>query len=298
MTPCLQGRDPRAIIGVRSCQWTRISDYAAPSEQDRPGLVGLYDPRSGPPRRRRKALRAGRRKTLAARFSRRPCTIRSRSSTSPRPWNTSTPGGTPPTTIRRAFAGPIGPTEQLPLVARLVNDLDLDVRQGHFWGMDEWVDEAGLPVPVTHPLSFARADRELCFQRIRRELRMPDAHLHFPSGDLNAYSASYDEIRCVVMQGGQGEVKHWAFNDPPRRKGRYKDAPPTPRRIPPAQDPRDRLAPDDDHPECADLRRRASFAGADAGGHGGAGRNLESREEFRSGRPATTTTRSACGSPH
>jgi glucosamine-6-phosphate deaminase len=30
------------------------------------------------------------------------------------------------------------------------------------------------------------------------------------------------------MQGGQGDVKHWAFNDPFRRKGKYKDAPPTP----------------------------------------------------------------------
>ncbi|MBI5394186.1 MAG: glucosamine-6-phosphate isomerase, partial [Verrucomicrobia bacterium] len=36
------------------------------------------------------------------------------------------------------ICGPIGPTEQLPLVARLVNALDLDVRSGHFWGMDEW----------------------------------------------------------------------------------------------------------------------------------------------------------------
>ncbi len=30
------------------------------------------------------------------------------------------------------------------------------------------------------------------------------------------------------MQGGQGEVKHWAFNDPVRREGRYKDDPPAP----------------------------------------------------------------------
>jgi glucosamine-6-phosphate deaminase len=30
------------------------------------------------------------------------------------------------------------------------------------------------------------------------------------------------------MQGGQGEVKHWAFNDPPRRGGKYQDAPPSP----------------------------------------------------------------------
>ena len=52
------------------------------------------------------------------------------------------------------ICGPIGPTEQLPLVARLVNDLDLDVRRGHFWGMDEWVDEAGVPVPVHAPVEL------------------------------------------------------------------------------------------------------------------------------------------------
>jgi glucosamine-6-phosphate deaminase len=126
------------------------------------------------------------------------------------------------------ICGPIGPTEQLPLVARLVNALDLDVRGAHFWGMDEWVDESGRPVPIGHPLSFARADRELCFDRIRPELRMPDEHLHFPVGDLAAYSRTFDAVRCVVVQGGQGEVKHWAFNDPPKREGRWTDAPPPP----------------------------------------------------------------------
>lgn len=126
------------------------------------------------------------------------------------------------------ICGPIGPTEQLPLVARLVNDLELDVRAGHFWGMDEWVDEQGQPVPLDHPLSFARADMELCFQRISRKLRLPEEHLHFPTGDLNAYSKSFDSIRCLLMQGGQGDVKHWAFNDPPRRRGKWKDDPPPP----------------------------------------------------------------------
>lgn len=126
------------------------------------------------------------------------------------------------------ICGPIGPTEQLPLVARLVNDLDLDVRSAHFWGMDEWVVD-GREAPITHPLSFAKADRELCFDRIRKELRMPDAHLHFPAADTAAYRATWNGgIRCAVMQGGQGDVKHWAFNDPPRRKGKWKDQPPPP----------------------------------------------------------------------
>ncbi len=125
------------------------------------------------------------------------------------------------------ICGPIGPTEQLPLVARIVNALELKLDNAHFWGMDEWV-ENGKPVATTHPLSFAKADMEMCFNRIDRKLRMPAAHLHFPTDDLRAYSESYDHARCVVMQGGQGEVKHWAFNDPPRRAGKYKDAPPSP----------------------------------------------------------------------
>ena len=125
------------------------------------------------------------------------------------------------------ICGPIGPTEQLPLVARIVNALGLDLRSAHFWGMDEWFHE-GREMSPKHPLSFERADRELCFNRIRKELRMPDAHLHFPQADSTAYRRSWDGVRCAVMQGGQGDVKHWAFNDPPRRAGKYRNAPPPP----------------------------------------------------------------------
>jgi glucosamine-6-phosphate deaminase len=69
---------------------------------------------------------------------------------------------------------------------------------------------------------------DLCFNRIRPELRMPKENIHFPKADAAAYIASWDAARCVVMQGGQGEVKHWAFNDPPRREDPYRDAPPPP----------------------------------------------------------------------
>jgi len=127
------------------------------------------------------------------------------------------------------ICGPIGPTEQLPLVAQIVNalELDLSARESHFWGMDEWVID-GTAVGVEHPLSFAKADRELCFDRIVPKQRIREQNLHFPTGDLDAYSRSYDDVRCVVMQGGQGDVKHWAFNDPPRRDGAHRDAPPAP----------------------------------------------------------------------
>ena len=124
------------------------------------------------------------------------------------------------------ICGPIGPTEQLPLVARIVNALELNLNSAHFWGMDEWI-ENGRSVPMDHPLSFAKADMDLCFNRISPKLLMPPANIHFPI-DLEAYSKSYDQVRCVLMQGGQGEVKHWAFNDPPKREGQYQDEPPSP----------------------------------------------------------------------
>jgi glucosamine-6-phosphate deaminase len=136
-------------------------------------------------------------------------------------WRQSTPDNP------AGICGPIGPTEQLPLVARLVNELEISLKAAHFWGMDEWFLD-GREAPLDHPLSFERADRELCFHRIQPSLAMPDEHLYFPKADTLKYRNSWENVRCVVMQGGQGETKHWAFNDPPQRKGVFKDRPPTP----------------------------------------------------------------------
>jgi len=125
------------------------------------------------------------------------------------------------------ICGPIGPTEQLPLVARLVNELGMSLKHAHFWAMDEWVVD-GKEVPLRHPLSFARTDMELCFNRIDPRLAMPRENLHFPTVEPAEYTRSFDLAECAVMQGGQGEVKHWAFNDPLPRRGPYERQPPTP----------------------------------------------------------------------
>lgn len=124
------------------------------------------------------------------------------------------------------ICGPVGPTEQLPLVARLVNELNISLKNCHFWGMDEWVID-GKEVDQNFPLGFAKADLDLCFHKIKPALAMPLENIHFPAADPSAYIASWDNARCAVMQGGQGETKHWAFNDPPQRTGDYLDAPPS-----------------------------------------------------------------------
>lgn len=125
------------------------------------------------------------------------------------------------------ICGPIGPTEQLPLVAQMVNEMGLSLHHAHFWGMDEWVID-GASVPVSHPLSFEKCDREMCFDRIDRTLVMPDSNLHFPNADTAPFRKTWESgVRCVVMQGGQGDIKHWAFNDPLPRTGVHKETPPT-----------------------------------------------------------------------
>lgn len=125
------------------------------------------------------------------------------------------------------ICGPIGPTEQLPLVAQMVNEMDLSLKNCHFWGMDEWIVD-GKAADLNFPLGFAKADMDLCFGRIRPELLMPKENLHFPTENPEEYTNSFNLARCVTMQGGQGETKHWAFNDPVKREGQYKDQPPTP----------------------------------------------------------------------
>jgi len=125
------------------------------------------------------------------------------------------------------ICGPVGPTEQLPLVAQMVNEMELNLRNAHFWGMDEWVVD-GKDVDENFALGFKKADLDLCFNRIDRNRVMPDENMHFPALDVAPYEKSWDDIRCVLMQGGQGEIKHWAFNDPVKREGEYKNAPPSP----------------------------------------------------------------------
>jgi glucosamine-6-phosphate deaminase len=124
------------------------------------------------------------------------------------------------------LCGPIGPTEQLPLVARIINELGISVKHAHFWSMDEWVVD-GKEVPETHSLSFKKTFKELCYNRIDKKYAMPEENLHFPKADTSEFIESWKKARCLIMQGGQGDVKHWAFNEPPKREGLYKDRPQT-----------------------------------------------------------------------
>jgi glucosamine-6-phosphate deaminase len=127
------------------------------------------------------------------------------------------------------ICGQVGPTEHFPLIARLINELGLMIKDAHYWGAGEWVDaETKKEVGIEHSLSHERAARDLCFDRMQKKLMMPDAQIHFPKADTTAYGKSWHAgVRCIVMQTGQADIKTWAFNEPLKRAGKHKNDPAT-----------------------------------------------------------------------
>jgi glucosamine-6-phosphate deaminase len=124
------------------------------------------------------------------------------------------------------ICGPIGPTEQLPLVARLVNELGINIRSAHFWGMDEWL-MGEREASITHPLSLTCRPRTASTDSSRP--RDAGRDLHFPKADTMEYRI-VEGVRCAVMQGGHARSSIGPLTT--RRDGRrYLNNPPTARSI-------------------------------------------------------------------
>ena len=164
--------------------------------------------------------------------------------------------------------GPIGPTEQLPLVARLVNELGLDLRHCHFWGMDEWVLNGersrrtfrwASPAPIANCCSTASARSCGCRRRIsisRRPIRAP-------------YIASW---KAGAMRGDAGRARRseaLGLQRSAEARSPVRPAAAVAGRVSQADDARGGSAPDDDHPECPHFRRRRGDQRADSGHLGG-----------------------------
>ena len=127
------------------------------------------------------------------------------------------------------------------------------------WTAKRWQKtiRSRLPAPTANSASTAFDRRWRCRRKI----------CTFPTADTAAYEASWKGVRCAVMQGGQGEVKHWAFNDPVRRQGAYQDAAAHPAGVSAARTRGRGTASADAYSERAHIRRRQHPAGSDARAH-------------------------------
>lgn len=112
---------------------------------------------------------------------------------------------------------PVGPTDQYPILADMVNRLNVSLKNVHFFNMDEYMVSPTEIVGKDDPLSFyGRMKREF-YDRVRPDLVMPEDQRHFPApGQEEAYDKLIDELGGVdYCFGGLGINGHVAFNEPP-----------------------------------------------------------------------------------
>jgi glucosamine-6-phosphate deaminase len=108
---------------------------------------------------------------------------------------------------------PVGPMPQYALAARMINDERLSLGHVHTFNMDEYANDEGQTAPVSWPGSFERAMQKRFFSLIERELRPPEAQIHFPTTDaIDDYGAGLEELGGAdVCYGGIGWCGHIAF---------------------------------------------------------------------------------------
>jgi glucosamine-6-phosphate deaminase len=108
---------------------------------------------------------------------------------------------------------PVGPMPQYALAARMINDERLSLGHVHTFNMDEYANDKGQTAPVSWRGSFERAMQERFFSLIERELRPPEAQIHFPTTDaIDDYGARLEELGGAdVCYGGIGWCGHIAF---------------------------------------------------------------------------------------
>jgi glucosamine-6-phosphate deaminase len=111
---------------------------------------------------------------------------------------------------------PVGPMPQYEIAAEMINAERLSLRHVHTFNMDEYANEDGVTAPLSWAGSFQRAMFAGFFDRIDRELRPPEAQIHFPTQEaIGDYSARLDALGGAdVCYGGIGWSGHIAFWEP------------------------------------------------------------------------------------
>lgn len=110
---------------------------------------------------------------------------------------------------------PVGPTDQYPILARLVNELNVSLKNVHFFNMDEYLITPVEVIANDHMMSFHRRMQDEFYSQVKPELVMPEAQRHFPEpGNEKAYDAMIEELGGVdLCLGGLGINGHIAFNE-------------------------------------------------------------------------------------
>ena len=113
------------------------------------------------------------------------------------------------------FIVPVGPTDQYPILAKLINSQRVSLKNVHFFNMDEYLVSPTQWISEDDPMSFhGRMKREF-YDRVDEDLIMPESQRHFPEpGHEKEYDELIADLGGVDMCfGGLGINGHVAFNE-------------------------------------------------------------------------------------
>lgn len=112
---------------------------------------------------------------------------------------------------------PVGPVDQFPILARLLNEGRVSCASVLFLNMDEYLTDADEWVPANHPLSFRGYMDRAFYHLLDPELAPPLELRVFPDPKQPERIAELIAARggVEVCYGGIGINGHLAFNEPP-----------------------------------------------------------------------------------
>jgi len=110
---------------------------------------------------------------------------------------------------------PVGPVGQYPFFIRLVQELQLSLKNCYFLNMDEYLDDNQHYIDTTNRLSFRGFMEREVYAQIPHALTIPEEQRFFPDpADPQKIQRVIDEIGGVDMAfGGIGINGHLPFNE-------------------------------------------------------------------------------------
>jgi len=110
---------------------------------------------------------------------------------------------------------PVGPTQQYPILAEMVNRFRVSLRNVHFFNMDEYMISEKEVIDPKNPMSFQYRMNTEFYDRVDPELVMPKCQRHFPEPGKEAeYDKMIEDLGGVdLCLGGLGINGHVAFNE-------------------------------------------------------------------------------------
>lgn len=110
---------------------------------------------------------------------------------------------------------PVGPTDQYPILAKMVNTLQVSLKNVYFFNMDEYMMSPTEMIDKSHFMSFQKRMDDEFYSRVDPELIMPESQRNFP---MVSHEAEFDKMiedlgGVDLCLGGLGINGHLAFNE-------------------------------------------------------------------------------------